>query len=406
MVKPLPDSHNINVYKRTSFPRHPEIRRSSYLYHASKERERRILTTMGTVRDQPSFTRYVRRWLAACVTTLIVASGAASPIAVTAEPPPPEVSRKSFFEDFITPRKPIPYSLLGLNSFLNDSRFGSIRSQLRDATRNLGIKKVRVLVAWNDQVQPSPSATPNFGLYDRIISSLPAGTEALVILTGAPSWVQDSRNWVGGSPRSTFVELWVKKVVTRYKARARVGAYQIWNEPNNPSFSENETLDVLTKPANYVELLALAHAAVKSISPRKRVVNGATTAIAQNFPATLDYNKAMVDAGVLSFTDVYAIHFYGKSVERVILPGGVADFVNSIQKPIWVTETGAQGVNKQLDYAERIFPFLKKNMPGIVRMYIYQYTESSPAGSTYGLRNLTPGATVSDLYIKLRDRPK
>jgi hypothetical protein len=195
-------------------------------------------------------------------------------------------------------------------------------------------------------------------------------------------------------------------VVTRYKARARVGAYQIWNEPNNPSFSENETLDVLTKPANYVELLALAHAAVKSISPRKRVVNGATTAIAQNFPATLDYNKAMVDAGVLSFTDVYAIHFYGKSVERVILPGGVADFVNSIQKPIWVTETGAQGVNKQLDYAERIFSFLKKNMPGIVRVYIYQYTESSPAGSTYGLRNLTPGATVSDLYIKLRDRPK
>jgi hypothetical protein len=114
----------------------------------------------------------------------------------------------------------------------------------------------------------------------------------------------------------------------------------------------------------------------------------------------------MVEAGALNFTDVYAIHFYGKSVERVILPGGVSSFVNTIQKPIWVTETGAQGVNKQREYAERIFPFLKKNMPGIARIYIYQYTESSSANTTYGLRNLTPGATVSDLYINLRDRPK
>ncbi len=359
---------------------------------------------MGRLHLMRSHSTRLRTWA-----TFVVLSLTASAISATVafgQPPAPEVSPKAFFEDFLTPRKAIPYSLLGLNSFLNDSRFGPIRSQLRDVTSNLGIRKVRVLVAWNDQVQPSPSATPNFGLYDQIISSLPARTEALVILTGAPSWVKDPRNWVGGSPRSTFVELWVKKVAHRYKRRSRIGAYQIWNEPNNPSFSENETLDVLTKPANYVELLALSHGAIKGISPRKRVVNGATTAIAQNFPDTLNYNRSMVEAGALNFTDVYAIHFYGKSVERVILPGGVADFVNTIQKPIWVTETGAQGVNKQLDYAERIFAFLKRTMPGIARIYIYQYTESSPASSTYGLRNLTPGATVSDLYITLRDRPK
>ncbi len=345
-------------------------------------------------------------WLTSTVITLLGLCGIFCSSASHAQPPSQAVERKAFFEDFLTPRKPIPYPILGLNSFLNDARFGPIRSQIRDVTANLGINKVRVLVAWNDQVQPSPSATPNFRLYDQIISSLPPRSEALVILTGAPSWVRDRRTWVGGSPRSTFVELWVKKVANRYKTRSRIGAYQIWNEPNNPSFTENETLDVLTKPDNFVELLALAHTAIKSISPRKKVVNGATTAIAQNFPGTLNYNKAMVGAGVLNFTDIYAIHFYGKSVERVILPGGVAEFVNKIQKPIWVTETGTQGVTKQLEYAERYFPFLKKYMPGIARLYIYQYTESSPASSTYGLRNLTPGAAVSDLYIKLRDRPK
>jgi hypothetical protein len=322
-----------------------------------------------------------------------------------ATPQTSEVTAQAF-ENIFTPRQPIPYSILGSNAFVNDARFGSIRSQFREVRSTLGIKKVRVLFAWNDQVQPTPSSKPNFGFYDQIVNSLPTDTEALVIMTGVPSWMKDSRNWIAGNPRTTFIELWAKKVAARYAKRSRVRAFQIWNEPNNPSFGENVTLDVLTKPENYVELLALGYSAIKAVAPRKLVVNGATTAIAQNFPATLDYNKSIVSAGALSFVDVYAIHFYGKSIERVLLPGGVADFVKSISKPVWVTETGAQGINKQLDYAQRIFAFLKIQMPGIARIYIYQFTESSPASSTYGLRNLTPGLSVSDLYINLRDRPK
>jgi hypothetical protein len=270
----------------------------------------------------------------------------------------------------------------------------------------LGIRRVRVLFAWNDQVQPSRGTEPFFGFYDEIVNSLPPNTEAVAVLTGVPSWMQDPKNWIGGNPRTTFVELWVKKVATRYARRGRLSAFQLWNEPNNPSFAENVTIDVLNDPENYVELLASGYSAIKSIAPRKRVINGATTAIAQNFPETLDYNKKMVAAGALSFTDAFAIHYYGKSVERVLLPGGVKDFLKGITKEIWITETGAQGVNKQADYAERILPFLKSNAPGITRVYLYQFTEATPAESTYGLKNLTPGFTVSDLYIKLRDRAR
>jgi hypothetical protein len=323
----------------------------------------------------------------------------------SATPPPAEISPRSL-EDLLIPRRPLPYSLLAINAFVNEPRFGSIRSQFREVNSTLGIKKVRVLLVWNDQAQPTPDATPSFGFSDQILNSLPVGTEALVIITGVPSWMKNSKNWIGGNPRATFAELWVKKVVSRYAKKGRVTAFQIWNEPNNPDFKENVTLDVLTKPENYVELLALSYNAVKSVAPRKLVVSGATTAIAQNFPATLNYNKSMVKAGALSFADIYAIHYYGKSIERVLLPGGVAEFVNSLTKPVWVTETGAQGVNKQLEYAERIFAFLKAKMPRIARIYIYQFTESTPAATTYGLRNATPGASVSDLYINLRNRPK
>ncbi len=309
-------------------------------------------------------------------------------------------------EDVFTPKKSVPYNLLGLNAFVNDPRFGSIRNQFREVKDTLRLRRVRVLFAWNDQIQPTPNSEPFFGFYDEIVRSLPVGVEALAVLTGVPSWMNDSKNWIKGDPRETFVELWVKRVVSRYKRRGRLAGYQIWNEPNNSDFAENVTLSVLTEPRNYVDLLARSHAVIKGIAPGKQVINAATTAIAQNYPDTLNYNRALIDAGILSFSDVYAVHFYGKNIERVLLPGGVADFLNGLGRDIWITESGKQGVHNQLEYAQRVFPFLKSMIPKIRRIYWYQGTEDTPAASTYGLRNLTPGAFVSDLYVHLRDRQR
>ncbi len=351
--------------------------------------------------DTTYMIRAVLRHLCIAASTLILGAESAY-----AHPPSSPDYAASSLQDIFIPRKTLPYSILGINAFANEPSFGTIRSQYREVRSTLGIRKVRILMAWNDQIQPTPNVEPTFVFYDDLVRGLPSGTEALLILTGVPSWMNDSRNWIGGNPRRTFVERWVKKVVARYGRRGRVGGFQIWNEPNNPDFAENKTIDVLTKPDNYLELLALAHSAAKSIAPRKRVINGATTAIAQNYPQTLNYNKALINGGALSFTDAYAIHYYGKNIERVLLPGGVADLLKRVTKPIWVTESGAQGINKQREYAERIFPFLKKQIPALARIYLYQFTESTPAATTYGLRNLTPGLGISDLYIHLRDRKK
>ena len=314
------------------------------------------------------------------------------------------LEERSFIDDILTPRRTIPISILGINAFTNDPRFGSIRSQFREVKSTLGIQHVRILFAWNDQVQPTPNSQPVFGFYDEIVRSLPPGVNAMVVLTGVPSWMSTPSNWIDGNPRKTFVEKWIKPVVTRYKGQSAISAWQIWNEPNNPSFKENSTLDVLTKPENYVELIALASTASKRISPAKRVVNGATTAIAQNFPATLRYNQAMLSAGLLSFVDVFGVHYYGKSAERVVAPGGVGDFLKSIQKPMWLSEIGKQGTIGQLEYAQRFIPFLVKTAPKIQRVYLYQFTEATSAELTYGLRNLTRGRFVSDLYIFLREQ--
>jgi hypothetical protein len=209
--------------------------------------------------------------------------------------------------------------------------------------------------------------------------------------------------WVAGNPRTTFVKRWVEPVVARYSSNPRVIGYQIWNEPNMPGRFDNSLLQLDTDPANYVELLAQAHAAIKQIAPNTLVVNAATTAINQNFPETLNYNRALRDNGILNFIDVFAFHYYGRQYENVVRNGGVRDFLISMGSRLWATESGAQGATKQLEYVEQTWPFLSERIPSIERFYYYQMYEGGDPTTSYGLKNGSSNQPVSDLYVWLRD---
>lgn len=301
-------------------------------------------------------------------------------------------------------RKPIDTSRLAINAFANDGRFGSIPSQFADIRSSLGITRVRVLMAWDDNVQPTPASEPNFSFYDAVIAGLAPGQTALIVVTGLPSWMNDPGRWINNDGGRTFVEKWVQLVVERYGDDPRVVGFQIGNEPNNPDFSMNRTLGFLDDPVAYVAVLARAYSVIQSEAPSKKTVIAATTALNQAFPRTRDYNRQMRDAGALAFCDVWAAHIYGKQYENIIRDGGVADFLNGIDKPIWITESGAQGVTSQLAYGEEMWPFLLKKVRGIEYIFIYQYTDSSPAAVSYGLRTLDPQTPVSDLYTHLRSK--
>lgn len=296
-------------------------------------------------------------------------------------------------------RKTIDTSRLGVNAFVNDGRFGGISAQFGEVRDTLRLSHVRILFNWDDAVQGSASSNPNFSFYDSIVSSIPDGVSAFAVLTGVPSWVPP-----GAEGRSAFVNQFVRRIANRYKSNGRLIGFQVWNEPNMLSNPDNQLLDIAQNPENYVDLLANAHSTIKSIAPNKLVINAATTAINQNFPETLDYNQRMVDAGIESFLDRYAVHYYGRQFENLVRNGGVADFLNARGAPKWVTESGAQGVNSQLPYGEQVWPYLIEKIPGIERIYVYQSTEATPSDTTYGLKNLSSDFPVSDLYVWLRDR--
>lgn len=299
-------------------------------------------------------------------------------------------------------RKAIDTSRMGINAFGNKAQFGSACAQFAEVRNTLRLNFIRVLVQWNDAVQPGANAPINFSFYDSLINCIPAGVDALVVVAGLPSWMSDSANWIEGNPRTTFVERWVRPVTTRYANNSRVIAWQIWNEPNRDVDRDNAVLDVLNSPANYVEMLARAYSVAKDIAPSKLVINAATTSLIQNFPDTLNYNQELKDSGIESFTDVYAIHYYGEQFEKFIPRG--RDFLQSLSKAIWITESGKQGFNRQLAYVETVWPYLREQIPAIDRIYYYQFASETGADSAFGLLNTSAETPVSDLYLFLRDR--
>lgn len=299
-------------------------------------------------------------------------------------------------------RKPIDKSIVGINNFFVNNEFGSISEQYTDINSNLGLKFYRVLFAWTDDVQPTPSSPLNFSFYDQIALNIPAGADVLVVLTHQPSWMADPANWTSGNARSTWVDRFLKPLVARYGSVPRINGFEIFNEPDVVTVPADSVLELQT-PANYFELLKDSYFAIKSIAPSKLAVMAATTSIQRNFPTILDYNRTLRDLGGEGYTDIWNVHYYATSYESVVTNNGVADFLNSVSRPIWVTESGEQGPNKQLAYVETAWPFLKEKIPGIQRFYYYQYGETGPIETNFGLRTTDPSFPVSDLYIHFRD---
>lgn len=300
-------------------------------------------------------------------------------------------------------RKQIDTSRMGVNNFFVDREFGSINDQYFEIKNVLRLRHIRVLFAWTTDVQPSPSVAPNYSFFDNIIAGAPAGVDILIVLAHTPSWMTNSANWIDGNPRKTWVEKWLKPTVRRYANASRVVGFEVWNEPDLTVLPSDAVLG-LEDPANYFELLSDSAPFIRTTARGKKVVLAATRSIQQNFPNNLNYNRALRDYGATNFVDVWNIHYYGTSFESVITNSGVSSFLNSIGRPIWVTESGKTGPNSQLAYVETAWPYLDEKISGIERFYYYQFGETTPIEQNYGLRTTDASFPVSDLYVYLRDR--
>lgn len=301
-------------------------------------------------------------------------------------------------------RRPIDKSRVGVNNFFVNREFGSIPEQYQEIRDTLGIRFVRVLVAWTTDVQPTPTSTPVLGFFDSIIEAIPPGVDVLIVVSHAPEWLANQENWIAGSPRVAWVKRCFEPIVRRYGRVPGVIGFEVWNEPDAIILPTDAPLE-LVDPANYFEMLQFASAAVRDFAPGKLVVLGATESIQQDFPNHLRYNQALRDFGAEGLVDVWGVHYYGTRYESVVTSRGVADFLNSLSVPVWITESGETGPNRQLAYVEEAWPFLIEKIPSIQRIYYYQFGETVlPVENNFGLRTTDPAFPVSDLYLHLAER--
>lgn len=297
-------------------------------------------------------------------------------------------------------RQAIDTSRMGVNAFFNTAGFGTTPQQFAEIRDTLHLDKVRVLFAWTDGVQRGPGVAPDFGFFDSIIDAIPPDVDILVTVAHTPGWMGNSANWSNPDPLQTWVDLWLTPLLQRYGNDPRIIGWQIFNEPDLASVGADAVLG-LEDPARYAQLVSLASARIRMLDPQSLVVLAASRSIQQNSNANLNYNKALFDLGVEELVDIWSIHYYGEQFEKVVISDGIANFLNQLRKPIWITESGEMGLDKQLQYAETVWPFLREEIPGIDRIYYYRFVENQPRDTTFALR--TPEG-LSNLYIFLRDR--
>lgn len=160
-------------------------------------------------------------------------------------------------------------------------------------------------------------------------------------------------------------------------------------------------MGVSDSPENYYQMLKTGAKFLRKRAKKLKVIPAATTSIFQNFPDTLQYNQKLQELGMQKWVDVWAIHLYGTNFEQMYF--GVGSFLNSLNMPIWVTESGRPGVSRQLNYAQKWWPFLESEIPNTQRIYHYRYSEDTNSEETYALKNHSSSSPTSDLYNHLKD---
>jgi hypothetical protein len=153
---------------------------------------------------------------------------------------------------------------------------------------------VRVFVNWAS-IEPSRGnySAGQIGAYQALFASLPAGTKVDVDIVVTPGWASGT-----SSPASPPANDQDFSSAVNYLANAfgpRVTAWEIWNEEDSKAWWTGS-------PADYVNLLRGAYAAVKAANPSALVLLGGLGA--NNYP----YLSSLYAAGVSGSFDAVADH--------------------------------------------------------------------------------------------------
>jgi len=198
---------------------------------------------------------------------------------------------------------------------------------------DLGVRWLRIDFRWDkmEKVQ----GEWDFSFYDNFLAKADAeGRKVLAILDYDTPWLhagKDKSRRISPEEMPLFLE-YVKIVADRYGTR--VGAFEIWNEPNTKRFWTGSDADFFDLTNRTLDLL-------KSVSPQTPVAVGSL--FYNPFVGARGYLKRMIASGVLEKADAISVHPY--VLNRSVLESRILDVRDIVASagystPVWITEAG------------------------------------------------------------------
>lgn len=225
----------------------------------------------------------------------------------------------------------------------------------------IGAHWVRLDLEW-DVVQADGPNAWNWQSFDTQVQLAEAqGLEVLAVAIWTPGWANNGRGRTAPPDDALTFARFLAAAAGRYQSGgtvgARVRAWEIWNEPNNPPFWAGAP-----DAAAYVTLLRAAYLGVKVADPNAIVVSGGLAPNGDlnqdpgNGQHPVNYLNAMYSAGASGFFDAFGHHPYAPVPFSPLTDGpgtiGWNSFAYTLTlhevmaahgdgfKQIWGTETG------------------------------------------------------------------
>ena len=159
-----------------------------------------------------------------------------------------------------------------------------------------GAKHVRVFASWRMLELQRGQFTPYIlSGYDALANRMKAaGIPVYFVVTQTPVWASGSHAPNAPPPADAYADF-IRRLAAHF--RGRVGAYEIWNEPDEAFSWEGEAT-----PAAYAALLKPAYSAVKSADPAAKV--GVGGLVANHFR----FVEGLYAAGAKGYFDFVGVH--------------------------------------------------------------------------------------------------
>lgn len=300
----------------------------------------------------------------------------------------------NFFPNIALAKNVIDADAFGANIHLRQRHVEEDWDDILTLADTYGVEWAREQFNWD--VIESTDGEYNFTAYDAVIDTYDAHEiEVLGLLTYSSSWASANPGATDYEFYPPDLDAWsdyVETVAEHYAGR--ITYWEIWNEPNHPSFWKGDTAD-------YADLFNSAVAAVQAGNPDAKVVFGGLSGADYAF---LEDVLPLVDD--VDDIAVMALHPYSDNAPEVATNGvntlttdlynikAVLNRFEMARTPIWLTEVGWQtgddgvGNRTQAEYLTRLYT-LALAIPDVEKIFWYSLADTaedeSISAAQYGL---------------------